>query len=478
VRVDGHRVWTTVLDGRLEWPAALSPRLTGRARLALEDPETGVELLACDVAFDESSDRTQIVDRHGRWLAVNKWGNLIRTLEGADAAGLRARMLTNGTELVDLLRTWELEPLLIGGSLLGAVRDGALLPHDDDLDLTVVWEVDDAIEAVVAHRELERRLTEAGYTVVPHSHAHLQVTFRHDDGAVDHYIDIFATFLRGDVFSQPFPFRNRDLGRVDLLPGRPIVVEGVSMPGPARPEKWLAMAYGEGWRVPDPSFSFETPASTTRRFDGWFGAFNGGRDHWERHFEEAPFLDDVPRPDPALLESVRLKSASGAIDLGCGDGASTAMLAGLVDRVVGLDYSLEAMAAARSRSLAKARFEYWNANDELDVLELTARLLRSETRWLLHAGWLLHVIGREQRHRLLRMVSDCGADAALHASFDTELPPWFAVGDPSTWHLPVEVLAEEVAEIGLDMSVVAGGVRSTAEGERAWAAARIVAPAR
>ncbi len=483
VRLDGHRVWTAPLDGdpspRLEWPAALASRLDGRTRISIEDPAVGTALTEADVRFDEQDVRTSIVDRHGRWLAVNKWGRLIRTLEGDNAADLRARMLANGSELVALLREWGLEPFVIGGSLLGAIRDGRLLPHDDDLDLTVVWQVDDAVEVIVAHRRLEDRLTHHGYTVVRHSHAHLQVTFQHDDGAIDHYVDIFATFLIGSLFSQPFPFRNRELTRADLLPVSAIIVEGFELPAPARPERWLEMAYGAGWRVPDPSFSFDTPRSTTRRFDAWFGVFNGGRDHWERVFEEAPHLADAVSPGPALDSVIEaLPEGTLAIDFGCGDGASTAMLAARLERVVGLDYSLEAIAAARSRSLANARFEFWNAHDGLDRLALIARVHRSGRHWLLHLGGLLHQIGREHRVELLRMIVDLGASVTVYADFPVELPERFNHEDPSSWHLPVEVLQQETARTGLVLEVLGMDERADGAGERAWSAVRLLVPTR
>jgi hypothetical protein len=483
VRLDGHRVWTVPLDGvpapRLAWPAALASRLEGRTRVSIEDPASGRALTEADALFDEQDVRTGIVDRHGRWLAVNKWGRLIRTLEGDGAADLRARMLVNGSELVLLLREWGLEPFVIGGSLLGTIRDGRLLPHDDDLDLTVVWEVDDAVEVIVAHRRLEDRLTRHGYTVVRHSHAHLQITFQHDDGAIDHYVDIFATFFIRDVFSQPFPFRNRALTRADLLPVSAIVVEGVELPAPASPERWLEMAYGVEWRVPDPSFSFDTPSSTTRRFDAWFGVFNGGRDHWERVFEEAPCLADALVTRPALASVLQgLPEGTLAIDIGCGDGASTAMLAARIERVVGLDYSLEAIAAARSRSLANARFEFWNVHDGLDRLTLTARVLRSGRHWLLHLGGLLHQIGREHRVELLGMIADLGASVTVYADFPVELPERFDHEDPSSWHLPVEVLQEETARRGLTLEVLGMDQRADEAGERAWSAVRLLAPTR
>ena len=41
-------------------------------------------------------------------------------------------------------------------------------------------------------------LTSRGYEIVRHSNAHLQITFRRDDGLVDGYIDIFTAFFTPD----------------------------------------------------------------------------------------------------------------------------------------------------------------------------------------------------------------------------------------------------------------------------------------
>ena len=71
-----------------------------------------------------------------------------------------------------------------------------------------------------------------------------------------------------------------------------------------------------------------------------------------------PRLDSTePRPD--LIELVRHRPPGRALDLGCGTGASARYLAGQGWDAVGVDFSPEAIAVARSRAAAagsSARF--------------------------------------------------------------------------------------------------------------------------
>ena len=60
-----------------------------------------------------------------------------------------------------------------------------------------------------------------------------------------------------------------DLDRSALVPVAPITLEGLELLGPARPEELLALTYGPGWKVPDPSFKFTPLTSTVRRTNGW-----------------------------------------------------------------------------------------------------------------------------------------------------------------------------------------------------------------
>ena len=55
------------------------------------------------------------------------------------------------------------------------------------------------------------------------------------------------------------------------------------LPAPADVPAILAVSYGPGWRVPDPSFKHEPGPETVQRFDGWFSSLMRQRRDWEQH---------------------------------------------------------------------------------------------------------------------------------------------------------------------------------------------------
>ena len=96
--------------------------------------------------------------------------------------------------------------------------------------------------------------------------------------------------LMGEILT---PFR-----REWVVPFGAATLEGHEFPVPADTDRLLTATYGNTWRVPDPAFHFATPASTHRRFNGWFRGIRTGR---------APVGPSTParRPDPERLPRLR-----------------------------------------------------------------------------------------------------------------------------------------------------------------------------
>ena len=416
VLLDGRRLFSVRLehlgadpDGarRIPWPAAVEPHLHGRGAVALRHPG-GTPGAAHEVRLGGAG-RFAVVDDAGRDLVVNKWGRLGRALGDSDP-GVTGRLLDHAEEVAAVLeRELGLEPFVTGGTLLGAVREGRLLGHDDDIDLGYVSTHSDPYDVACEGYEVGRVLRRAGFSVLRHSSGHVQMHFEHD-GASDHYVDVFAGFLREGHWHQLFCIRH-PARRADLLPRSTVHVEGRPMPAPADVELALAANYGPHWRTPDPAFRFDTPAATRRRLDLWFPGVHADREDWA--------LLDPPTGPSERARRLAARATTPALDLGCGTGADTAHLAERLGRAVGLEWSEPAVDRAR-RTVAgyDADILLVNLRDLRAVVRAGARLAAEEHGWAVLVGRLLERLDASARDhvlRLLAMVLRRGGFAVLDA---------------------------------------------------------------
>ena len=135
------------------------------------------------------------------------------------------------------------------GAVLAAVRDGDLIPHDDDLDLIVGFERSQAAKLPEALALIKTEMVKRGYKVtgasVSNCHLH--------DPAGNRAIDVFVGLFDEDVISW-YPGSRGALNRTMMYPVSVGLVGGVEVPLPRNPFQYLERIYGRDWRVPDPAF--------------------------------------------------------------------------------------------------------------------------------------------------------------------------------------------------------------------------------
>ncbi|WP_166983911.1 LicD family protein [Paramicrobacterium fandaimingii] len=439
-----------------------------------------MSLATQEVRFSQSRERVSVCDSRGRWLAINKWNRLGSSFEGDDT-GVQERLLESAERLVETLNEYGYPVYIVGGTLLGAMRDGRLMPHDDDIDLAFLCDEKSPIDIGLESMRMQRELEREGYFPVRHSHTHLQVTFFREDGSTDHYIDIFTGFLEEDLdgtplYSQPFALRGPEVTREDLLPVQNMEIDGHILPAPANPEAWLAYAYGENWRIPDPSFVFETPSSTGRRFNNWFGVFNKKRVYWEKNFEKQSRRRVALKREPSAVKFLGLiPPSSNVVDLGCGDGSVTQQIANAGHRVIGVDYSYEALRLARAESSHDIEYRYVNMNDRRALLEFAVELIKTRKVWYFYMGDSIQGITRADRRNVYLFIREVlRGPAFAFMAFDTNLPEAYTHADPTTWHYPIPSAKREAKRFGLKARVVAeGGTRESEWGTRTRAAVTV-----
>lgn len=139
------------------------------------------------------------------------------------------------------------------GALLGLVREGTLIEHDNDIDLGIILDADSEVSAVKAWKALPQQMRDLGIFVEGSDQYNGFIRIK---PAAGYDVEIFPGWVEnGKVYI--YPHTNGELTKEDVLPFSMCPVSGLDRP--AEPEKMLAINYGEDWRTPDPLFKFRKP---------------------------------------------------------------------------------------------------------------------------------------------------------------------------------------------------------------------------
>lgn len=423
VLFDGRRVWSFKVDeaqpvedgfvtGRLRrmpWPEALRPHLDGWVTVGLRQVDGVVALATADVQFGSLPSRIRVEDSYGRPLVVNKWGALGRALVDTDEDST-ARLLGH----VDAIRAVLTEELGLNayvtfGTLLGSVRTGHLIQHDDDADLGYLSAHSHPAEVARESFAIGRALRQHGYVALRLSAGHIQVHFSHE-GLADFFVDVFSGWHLDGWWYQVFCVR-APVPQDALLPVSSIMVEGRPEPAPKHPARVLEAIYGPGWSVPDPAFRFAIPRSTGERFVGWFRDLNVDREYWEATYDADESAADEfgeARPLAEWMLEHCLHGGESILDVGCGRGDDALWLASQGWAVHAVDYVRAPLARASAIAVERglpAQFEVVNLCDVRTVLRLGAWCAAQGRPWVLHGSGLLDALTDEPRAHLFRLIS-------------------------------------------------------------------------
>ncbi|MDF1603657.1 hypothetical protein [Nocardioides sp. YIM 152315] len=399
--------------GRLwRWPDALRPYLDGPTTVTVLDHVSQAALGAVEVTLGSGADRISVVDPKGNPLGLDK-SNRLRRLFASRSAEHTEPLLDAIEEVIGALTAAGVRPFIAYGTLLGAVREGALIGHDSDADLGYVSDHDHPYDVVLESFRLQRSLVELGYPVTRYSGIAFKVGVREGDGRM-RGLDVFGGFLRdghlhlmGEVRA---PFRMEW-----MYPTSTTTLEGRSLPAPHEPEHLLAAMYGASWRVPDPAYKFETPPSTYRRLSGWFRGTQANRERvWDPFYLRTH--GQATQPSAFVRWVVRRErgGADLAVDVGCGAGADAAFLARQGTATLGLDYARRAFGrrAKRARRGSLPLSYQWMSLTELrSVLPMGVELSRTSGAKVMlarHVADATTAFGRANLLRLARMSLDGG----------------------------------------------------------------------
>lgn len=137
------------------------------------------------------------------------------------------------------------------GTLLGLVRDGELIGHDDDVDICYVSNEKNETAILAERQRLVEFLSAKGCRLTPSGIAHYWCT---TPGGLN--LDIFSGFIEGEMCSMN-PIGRKKVPVDDVLPLNQENFNNNILYLPRKPEPLLVLNYGENWRKPDPLWTFD-----------------------------------------------------------------------------------------------------------------------------------------------------------------------------------------------------------------------------
>lgn len=422
VLFDDHHAWSWTAEPGgsgeapvlVRWPKRMVRWLDGGSHVRLVDGDT--ELFSGEVSFGSGEGRVQFVDKAGIPVMIDKWGLLQRPFSGRDPSVVE-QMVDVTERILDVMETeCGVQGWIAFGTLLGAAREGGVIGHDSDIDLAYLSDQPTPAQMATELYDIARALRRHGMKVLTKSASFITVVFTSPDGG-QASIDVYTCFHVGDLLYETATVRDR-VPRSAILPLTQLEFEGRMLPAPADPDRMLAVSYGPGWRVPDPSFRHEPGPEITERFDGWFSSLMRQRRDWERYLADL-VLDEAHGPaDFADWVADRLDEGVRVVDVGAGTGVDALRIAERGWDVLGLDYarqSLNRPARRARRDKLPAKFDHLNLYDLRDVLTRGALVSRDRGRsQVVYARELLETLdvdGADNFWRFAGMVLRNGGSA-------------------------------------------------------------------
>ena len=161
----------------------------------------------------------------------------------------KRRYLEFTVDVANCLRKLNDNVCLGFGSVLAVVRDHELLPHDDDLDVIIGFDPDQAATLAEGRELVKKCLTDNGFKVVGNFTSHTWVYPPWGGSKIDAFVSIFE----GDSIAW-YPSRRGTLTRDVMFPPSEQALMGIDCPVPRQPEAYLEGVYGPGWATPDPHY--------------------------------------------------------------------------------------------------------------------------------------------------------------------------------------------------------------------------------
>jgi hypothetical protein len=171
--------------------------------------------------------------------------------------------ITTALLLIEDLKSITKDVCLGYGTALAAIRDGELIPHDDDIDILLGIHPDTAKDIPAGLSLIENRLRDLGYTVNGNFKIHRHIISN------NFKFDVFVGIYNSDEADPTIgwlPWPRYTQKRSDLFPSDTQTLLDIPCPIPRKSSKYLEFTYGKNWRTPDPNWTLSHNWNT-REYD-------------------------------------------------------------------------------------------------------------------------------------------------------------------------------------------------------------------
>ncbi|MDR2538681.1 MAG: class I SAM-dependent methyltransferase [Bifidobacteriaceae bacterium] len=440
----------------LTWPKIFEPYLDGVTKVTIKNALSEDIYFSESVQFLKSSEPVRLVDPDGRALMLNKYGRLGHYLAGNPA--LREELLSTAHVLQSQLTLAGYKIALCSASLLGAVRNGKLIDHDDDIDFLFYSESHDLREIRENTIKLNQTLTWMGYVVLQHSGAHTQVLLLDDNSNVKFYIDFFQGFFMDGFYNQPFLLRDSGFQPSDIYPFSKITLEDIEFDAPANPQKWLEAVFGPNYLTPDPSWQAKINPQTQILFDDWFGkGMTPTSDFWTYYAALDEFKNPIDGNDQHFQMIIEnFEKEIPILDIGAGNGLFSKRLREAGYEVWSIDYCHRAVRVAMENGvevrncnimnqlqLDQFLYEMLDPDQQGPQTNSGSIKLSNPRQYNISVSNSFHAFTDTERHAIFRLAEK--AHKTL-LSYDHNFNRnYFIHTNPLTWHYSDAMLKSEIS---------------------------------
>ena len=380
------------------------------AGTALPIKEHG-ERWVCDNGQKSKFD--SLLKRIKRGYVFNKYGRL--RLSMRSDADYQAWCIETYHALRDEIRqSIDCDSFAIYGTMLGAVREGDFIGHDNDFDMLYVSKYSDPDAVRAEYVRLCEYLIDAGYWLKPKK-THTWIRRR---GTVQKMDIFFGWFDSDGLFRMSYGYHGDPVGREGFNERTPYTLAGRRIMLPVASPAILEQTFGKGWKTPDRGFKHESPS---RRIDKAYFVAKPKLSalYWKQFYRDNNVTEGSPF---AKFVANRLPPQSTIVEIGCGTGRDAVFFAEHGHTVFGADRADEgvkrASAAASGRGV-QAHFSVVDASNR-DELAAFVHNVPVSAQGVVYMRFFLHSIPLEVQELIFDEISRLPSGYLLALEFRTD----------------------------------------------------------